>query len=561
MSRSTATEDQAVETTSRWRAVRSRLPYPLGDEPIWPDGHTRVLEKREVNPRVWREQVIDTLDHSGFDFRVFMVSASGFLTDSYALFATNVILPILAFLYWPEETKGGPELKINIITLVGSVVGQVVFGWLADKIGRRKLYGLELVLVIFATLGMAQASTGLYNNMNILSWIMFYRFFLGMGIGAEYPLSAIITAEFASKRARARMLAAVFLMQPLGQILAAGVGWAVLAGLMRHRGLQDYHDREPLNPESLHMIYSTLDSVWRWVIGVGCIPALLAIIWRFSIPESPRYIMDVEGDLPQAVAATRRQFPRAARLVESRSPVLSGNNMLEGSTPLSPSIPVSSPALRASSPAVPLQIEDKPTFYRYIFQEGNFRYLLASSACWFLLDFCFYALGINSPRPLAALWAYPVPTIDITTTVTPFPPTTSVFALTNTMYHITTSITAELPVATVITSTLAATDPSVRGKLPDSQNLWDPTKSMFDELSHNARDYILTIAVSSLVGSALLILLIDHISRKKWLVWSFFVLGGWFVVLGITLPLLEFGKGHWTNVVIYALCQFFFNLG
>lgn len=559
MATNTTARDQMIENPSRWRTIKSRLPYPFGDEPLWPDGHTRVHEKREVNPRVWRAQVIDTLDRSGFDFRVFMVSASGFLTDSYALFATNAILPILAILYWPERKDGGPELYINVVTLAGSVVGQILFGWLADKIGRRKLYGLELVLVIFATLGMAQASSGLYNNMDILSWIMFYRFFLGMGIGAEYPLSAIITAEFASTESRARMLAAVFLMQPLGQILAAGIGWAVLTGLMSHRGLTHFENDNSLNTSQRQMLYATLDSVWRWVIGVGCVPALLAIIWRFSIPESPRYTMDVEDDLPQAVAATRRQFPRA--FADSRSSAISAIPSSGNRNTLSSSIGPSSPAMRALSPVRSSQAQSKPTFYEFLVKEGNWRYLAATCICWFLLDFCFYALGINSPRPLAALWAPTMPTVSVTTTIMPNPQTTTFVAFTNTLLQVTTTMKDIFPTPTVEVMTYAADNDAVRGRLPDSQNPWDPTVRIFDELSNNARDYIWTIAVSSLAGSFLLIFLINHISRKKWLVWSFFILGGWFVVLGITLPTLEFKGGHWANVVIYALCQFFFNLG
>jgi PHS family inorganic phosphate transporter-like MFS transporter len=101
----------------------------------------------------------------------------------------------VGYIYWPNVTDGSPELTINCVTLAGSVIGQLSFGWAADKWGRRKLYGLELVLVIFGTLGMAQASSGIENNMNILRWITFYRFVLGVGIGAEYPLSAVITAE------------------------------------------------------------------------------------------------------------------------------------------------------------------------------------------------------------------------------------------------------------------------------------------------------------------------------------------------------------------------------
>jgi MFS transporter, PHS family, inorganic phosphate transporter len=83
------------------------------------------------------------------------------------------------------------------VTLAGSLVGQLLFGFLADKYGRRKLYGLELIVVIVATLGVAQSSSG-YNSMDILGWILFYRFLTGIGIGAEYPLSAVITAEYVS---------------------------------------------------------------------------------------------------------------------------------------------------------------------------------------------------------------------------------------------------------------------------------------------------------------------------------------------------------------------------
>lgn len=143
-----------------------------------------------------RRYVCDKIDDHGFDWQVFFVSASGFFTDSYALFATNVILPSLAFIYWPNQTDGTPERNINIATLAGSLLGQLLFGFLADKFGRRRLYGLELVIVIFSTLGMAQASSGFYNSMDILSWILFWRWLMGVGIGAEYPLSAVITAEY-----------------------------------------------------------------------------------------------------------------------------------------------------------------------------------------------------------------------------------------------------------------------------------------------------------------------------------------------------------------------------
>lgn len=107
-----------------------------------------------------------------------------------------MILPSLSFVYWSDDNFTDHETAINAITLTGSLLGQLIFGYLADKYGRRKLYGFELIVVIFGTLGLVQCSAG-YNNstMSILAWIMFWRFFVGLGIGAEYPLSAVITAE------------------------------------------------------------------------------------------------------------------------------------------------------------------------------------------------------------------------------------------------------------------------------------------------------------------------------------------------------------------------------
>jgi len=58
------------------------------------------------------------------------------------------------------------------------------------------MYGFELFIVIFGTLGLCQSSSGYNGSMSITSWIMFWRFFVGFGIGAEYPLSAVITAEY-----------------------------------------------------------------------------------------------------------------------------------------------------------------------------------------------------------------------------------------------------------------------------------------------------------------------------------------------------------------------------
>lgn len=100
--------------------------------------------------------------------------------DRYNLFSTNVILASIAFVYWPDG-KDWPGLLINFFTLFGSVVGQLLFGYLADRYGRTRLYGIELVLVIVSTIGVATSSHG-YNDLSFLGLFVWWRFVMGIGL-------------------------------------------------------------------------------------------------------------------------------------------------------------------------------------------------------------------------------------------------------------------------------------------------------------------------------------------------------------------------------------------
>lgn len=71
------------------------------------------------------------------------------------------------------------------MTLAGSIFGQILFGFLADKYGRTRLYGIELVIVIFSTIGVASSTSGIGQDMAVLGWLSAWRFLMGVGIGAE----------------------------------------------------------------------------------------------------------------------------------------------------------------------------------------------------------------------------------------------------------------------------------------------------------------------------------------------------------------------------------------
>ena len=406
-------------------------------------------------------------------------------------------------------------------------------------------------------------------------------------------------------------MAFVFLMQPLGQILAASIGWGVLS-IVKERGLSNLpaHGADLTEDQKL-AILSAIDSIWRWVIGAGCIPAAISILWRFAIPESPRYTMDNDDNATQAYYNVRKYkkkkdneetaervrqgqlpdrateenqdgadegshtVPSAGNIVNrgatKRRPVgnLLSTTAVEGQSkssrvteqgigiPLTNTIehvphtgthstntannvtgdlsthPAQTPNnTQAPSSVAPESI--KITFYQHFFEDGNWRYLFATAFCWFFLDFAFYALGINNPRQISAIWDNYLPLPERNNTRYDWP-STLLIGINNPTFS--------------------------NETVPDWQNPFDPNTDIYHELFNSAKQYIITISSGSLAGSLALLYFIDNIPRKMWLVYSFLTLAVLFAVLGAFYKYAAFTESHWSIMVFYILCQFFFNFG
>jgi len=98
------------------------------------------------------------------------------------------------------------------------------------------------------------------------------------------------------------MLTSVFIMQPIGQLMAALVGVFVLLGFKSSYGLDKLTNDDPQTRK-------LMDSMWRYVIGVGTIPTVVALCFRLTIPESGRYTLDVQNDAAKATSQTESQYP------------------------------------------------------------------------------------------------------------------------------------------------------------------------------------------------------------------------------------------------------------
>lgn len=126
---------------------------------------------------------------------------------------------MIGFVYYKDNgsiTPHNVDTAIKVSCSVGTVVGQLAFGYLADRVGRKKMYGVELLIIIIGTIGQALAGNG--PAASFWGIITFWRIILGIGVGGDYPLSSVITSEFATTKRRGAMMAAVFAMQGFGKL-------------------------------------------------------------------------------------------------------------------------------------------------------------------------------------------------------------------------------------------------------------------------------------------------------------------------------------------------------
>lgn len=142
---------------------------------------------------------IDKAKFGWYHVRSILVAGVGFFADAYDIFAINMASAMLGVVFWQDaKTKPGKipssaDTAVKVATSTGTVIGQVGFGLLADVVGRRRLYGLGVCIIIFATLAQALSSDS--RAISAVGILVFWRIIMGIGIGGDYPLSSIITSE------------------------------------------------------------------------------------------------------------------------------------------------------------------------------------------------------------------------------------------------------------------------------------------------------------------------------------------------------------------------------
>jgi putative MFS transporter len=230
-----------------------------------------------------RSERLDRLPFTPLHRRLVVIAGAGWAMDAMDVGLISFVMAALAA-QW--RLDGGTLSLIGSVGFVGMALGASLGGSVADRVGRRFVFAATLLIYGVATGAAA------------LSWsvgsLLFFRFLIGFGLGAELPVASTLVSEFAPARIRGRVVVMLEAFWAVGWILAALIGTYVI----------------PRSADG-----------WRWAFAIGALPALYSGIVRRTLPESVRFL-ERKGRTDEAETVVRRfeaqaGVPHPERVVEA----------------------------------------------------------------------------------------------------------------------------------------------------------------------------------------------------------------------------------------------------
>ena len=226
----------------------------------------------------------EQIDRSPMTGRQYSILVAAILADMLEFFDFFMLGFILSFIVGPWELTYYQTAFLVLTSGVGAIVGGYLWGYVADRIGRRKVFIATVLNFSLATGALALVPEGGWFLLGLL------RFVVGLGVGGLYSVDLPLVQEFVPSSKRGLMGGLVGLCIPLGGIV---LGSALSAFLGQSIG-------------------------WRGLVLIGTLPALLSLYIRASVPESPRWL--INNDRPEeakhAIGWALKIPPEEVRLPE-----------------------------------------------------------------------------------------------------------------------------------------------------------------------------------------------------------------------------------------------------
>jgi MFS family permease len=269
-----------------------------------------------------------------------VLASAGKFFEGLVVFMTGVALPLIVKEFGLGAMEKG---AVGAMPLFGILIGATVLGGLADCFGRKRMFIVEMAL--FA----------LYLSLLVFSpgyeFLLAALFGVGLSLGCDYPTAHMVISESIPSASRGRLVLGAFGFQSIGALVGTGVGYAILSTI----------------PEI---------SAWRWMYATAVIPAVIAVLARFSITDSAHWLA-AKGRISEAERETERLLLR------------------------SPPYPTGIRLCRPSPSAVDAST-DKKTGLSALFSRRYLRPCILASVPWFLQDLGTYGIGIFTPTILAS---------------------------------------------------------------------------------------------------------------------------------------------------------------
>ena len=214
-----------------------------------------------------RTRRLDALPFTREHRKVLVGSGLGWALDAMDVGLISFVLAQLA-VQW-----NATSLELSLIAssgFVGMAIGAALGGLLADRLGRRYVFAVTLLVYGLATGASALAGT--------VAVLIALRFVVGLGLGAELPVASTLVSEFAPPRIRGRIIVILESFWAVGWTAAALIGYFVV----------------PLSADG-----------WRWALLIGAAPALYSVVVRLGLPESVRFL-EARGRFAEAEATVQR---------------------------------------------------------------------------------------------------------------------------------------------------------------------------------------------------------------------------------------------------------------
>ena len=232
-----------------------------------------------------RSQRLDRLPFTRKHGRLLGASGIGWALDAMDVGLISFVIAALA-VHWDLAKSDGS--LIASAGFAGMAIGASLGGLLADRIGRRSVFALTLLVY-----GLATGASALAMGVGTLIAL---RFVVGLGLGAELPVASTLMSEFAPARIRGRIIVWLEAFWAGGWILAAVIGTFVATS----------------GPTG-----------WRWALALGMVPAAYSIVIRLGMPESVRFL-ETKGRHEEAERIVR-DFEASAGLDAAAQGVLASD--------------------------------------------------------------------------------------------------------------------------------------------------------------------------------------------------------------------------------------------